>query len=498
MSPLRTTRRGLLFLMAGALAVVLVAALVYIVVYQSNGCRRTMVSTPTKECVGIVESVDDVDEEFRDVVGKILMHNEAVARSPRYVKIALLTPMSLSETSPSGMLSEHVQASLMGAYTALHRANTDPAAPFGDPNLIQVQMVLANFGSRQEYSDRLINDILERSEPQHPVVAVVGLGSSLVGTEETARELARRAIPMVGAVASADTLNSRTYNGLYSVSPSTTDYVRALRALLDKKRPDLTFDGGSGLVVADDNKEADLYVRGLGQAFLDNLDYYVGKRQPQWFTGSTVDAPASPNVFAPVVDRICTAVNESAAPLSVVFYAGRVTDFKEFAERLRNRTCVNTPLAVLVGATGFQAAAKYEKTLTDGKVTVIYSTSTDATAWRGGPNSKPEGFDKFLVAFQALGFDDSSLDNGYAIMYHDAVASAIMATRSATGATTLPVPDGVRVQLKNVRVIGASSTLVFPDSTQGRAEGRLVVYRQIGATTRWTLPQDVEPYRTGG
>jgi hypothetical protein len=82
-------------------------------------------------------------------------------------------------------------------------------------------------------------------------------------------------------------------------------------------------------------------------------------------------------------------------------------------------------------------------------------------------------------------------------MYHDAVASAVKATRLATDGTTVPVPAGVRVQLKNVTVAGASSTLVFPDSTYGRAKGRVVAYRQIGLTTPVLLPRDLEPYRTG-
>jgi ABC-type branched-subunit amino acid transport system substrate-binding protein len=501
MSTLRVTPRGLLFLVTGALAVVLVAALVvYLFVDKpqaspSNACGPAMVLTPTQECVGIVESADHVAVEFRDVVGKILRHNEEVASSPRYVKIALLTPMSLSKTSSSGMVLEHVQASLEGAYTALHRANTDPGAPFGDPNLIKVQMVLANFGSRQEYSERLINDILGRGEPQHPVVAVVGLGSSLPGTQQTAQALADRGIPMVSAVASADALDSRTYEGLYSVSPSNRDYVLALKALLDKRPANLTFEAGSGLVVADENK-TDPFVQGLGKAFLSNLGYYVGKREPQWFTGGTIDAPAPSAVFAPVVERICTAVNEPDASLRVIFYAGRVADFEEFAKRLRGRTCVSKPLAVLSGATGFQVAATYEQTLIDGNVTVIYSTSSDSIAWREGRKDKPEGFERFVAAFRALGFGDGSLDNGYGIMYHDAVASAIRATRVATDATTLPVPGGVRLQFKNITMAGASSTFTFPESNYGRAKGRIVVYRQIGST-HWRLPQDLEPYRTG-
>src|SRR5262249_16386203 len=157
------------------------------------------------------------------------------------------------------------------------------------------QMVLANFGSRQEYSERLINDIHARSEQQHPVVAVVGLGSSYEGTEKTAQKLADLGIPMVSAVASAAILNSHTYQGLYSVSPSSSDYVRALRDLLDKRLAGLTFGAGSGIVVADDN-ENDFYVQGLRRAFLGNLGYYLGNREPQVFTGGTIEADAPPNV----------------------------------------------------------------------------------------------------------------------------------------------------------------------------------------------------------
>jgi hypothetical protein len=57
-------------------------------------------------------------------------------------------------------------------------------------------------------------------------------------------------------------------------------------------------------------------------------------------------------------------------------------------------------------------------------------------------------------------------------------------------------PAEVRVQLKNVTVKGASSTLSFPDSRRGRAKNRLVVYRQIGLKTQYLLPPVPEPYRT--
>jgi ABC-type branched-subunit amino acid transport system substrate-binding protein len=496
----RRVHHWLTFVVAGALAVVLVGALLFIICRQS-GCGGRVVRTEAGECVGVVESVYAVDEEYRGVLDKIFKHNEWVAGEPgRYVKVVLLTPMSGAKPPRrSGTVPAQVKASLEGAYTALHRANTDrTSAPFGDPNLVKVQLVPVNFGSRQEYSDQLRDEILARSEPDHPVVAVVGLGSSLAGTEQMARALSDRGIPMVSAVASADALDARTYGGLFSVSPSSSDYVLALRKLLDARPGELTFAERSGLVVADQNN--DPFVVSLREAFLKYLGYYLGGRDPQWFAGGTIDTPVAPDVFQPIVDRICVEATDHDTPLRVVFYAGRVSDFQVFAERLKGRTCNDRPLAVLVGATGFQVAATYEKELLEpAKVTVIYSTSTDRVEWSEAGKGKPEGFDSFVAAFREL-FDESSLDNGYAIMYHDAVASAIQATRQATSAASVPAPGDVRVQLKNIRLTGASGTFSFPDNTYGRAKGKVVPCRQIGFTTPFRLPQDLGPYLyyTGG
>lgn len=490
------------------MAVVLVAVLVVILTDKPDGpgprptadptsdCNGRMLRTETDECVGVVENVNAVDEDYRDIVRKIFKHNEEVAAAGgQYVKIVLLTPMSGSKTGLSGTVPAHAKGSLEGAYTALHRANNDSAAPFGDPNLFKVQMVPANFGSRQKYSDQLRDAILASGEPSHPIVAVVGLGSSLPGTMQMTQELSSRHIPMVSAVASADILNSKTYPGLYSVSPSSSDYVLALRKLLDAKLSDLTFGKGSALVVADQNKNEDPFVLSLLTAFERYLDYYVGGRDPQWFSGGTVETRVSANVFQPIVDRICGGARDNEAPLQMVFYAGRLADFEVFAERLKGRECIRKPLAVLVGATGFQVAATYRKKLLDpAKVTVIYSTSTDPVAWGKGRNGKPEGFDSFAAEFRRLGFDDASFDDGYAIMYHDAVASVIQAARQAVPESDdvrIPEPDDVSVQLKNVRVTGASGTFSFPDSTLGRAKGKVVPCRQIGSTTPFQLPSDL-------
>ena len=102
-----------------------------------------------------------------------------------------------------------------------------------------------------------------------------------------------------------------------------------------------------------------------------------------------------------------------------------MADFRVFAQVLAGRTCRQTPLAVLVGATGFSAAQQYVDVLDQGNVTVIFSSSANAPEWIRGSADTPEGFAAFLTQFRARGFADASLNDGYAIMYHDAVASAV-------------------------------------------------------------------------
>src|SRR5262249_62233630 len=138
-------------------------------------------------------------------VAKILKEDANVAAAPvPYVKVALLTPLTVArQPLASAMSLDQIKFSLEGSLTALHRINH--FADFGDPNAVQIQLLLVNQGSRQEYSDALIKQILDQSRPDdHPLVAVVGLGSSFTGTEATAKALADLGIPMVRGVASAD------------------------------------------------------------------------------------------------------------------------------------------------------------------------------------------------------------------------------------------------------------------------------------------------------
>lgn len=495
MSSLSRSRIWLRYLAAGVVGAALVVIALYVVLPRGCGGMLSGGSTAsTGECVGLVADSTALDPQLRNTAEKILKENTDVSRAAGpYVKIALLSPLTTARSGASAMSLDQIKFSLEGSFAALYRVNH--SVDFGDPNAVRIQLLLANQGSRQEYSDAVVKQILDQSETDHPVVAVVGLGSSFPGTATTAKAFADRGIPMVSAVASATNLEMETYKTLHSVSPSNRDYALALKRLLDD--PSSSPGLHNGIIVQDLND--DPYTKTLKEAFVTILQGYV-KFPAIPFKGGAAGSSIVSDVFAPVVTNLCNAVNDAKTPLDTVFFAGRVADFRMFAEALEGRTCQKTPLAVLVGATGFHAAQQYSKVLERGNVTVIYSSSADGPAWVKGANDAPEGFGRFLSAYRERGFADVSLTDGYAIMYHDALATAAQATRLAALGSTIPQPAEVNVQFGNLTrayaVRAASGTFSFADRPDGRAMGKVVVYRQIGFSTPYRLPASPAPYVT--
>lgn len=425
-------------------------------------------------------------EDINVIQRKIYEENLRVAEEGgAYVKVALLMPLTVSMSETSAIPLVQIKRALQGAYTALIRANTTP--DFGDPGQVKVQLLLANQGSRQDVSDRFINKVLETTEEGHPLVAAVGLGSSVRNTETMAERLGREGIPMVSAITSSDTLTGLTY--LWSVSPSNTHYAMALRHFL-KAYKDLK----SAIVVSDINK--DPYTTSLAQAFRQRLSDYLAFPDLS-YRGGTTEVEGNANLFAHVVTNLCNAVNDRERPLDTVLYAGRVADFEYFAKALESRQCRSHPLTVLTGATGFDYAENFAEILKNGNVKVFYASSSDALTWvrDGAPdlNGSRENFQRFLERFQEQKFQQTDLDDGLAIAHHDALAVVVMAIRLNP---SVPTPDDVAAQFDNLvlayRVPGASGMLSFPRSAQGRAVGRFIPIRTLGENT--TLPPGYTPF----
>jgi hypothetical protein len=439
------------------------------------------------ECIGITDGSylfndpnkatngDDrkIVEGINDVQKRIERENNNVAGPDRYVKVVLLMPLTVSQARPPAISLRQILYSLEGSYIALYRANH--SRDFGDPSAVKLQLLLANQGSRQNADPDFINGILKASQRDHPVVAVIGLGSSVPNTKVAVEHLAQQGIPMVSAVTSADSLTNLPLH--WSVSPSNIEYANRLKAFLEQQ--DVL---RSGVIVYDRNP--DLYTQSLAQAYRDHLGRYI-KFPDQPFQGSTLESLAAPNVFLPVVTNLCNAANDHDAPLDMVFYAGRLADFGAFTEALKARTCRQRSLTVLVGATGFATAQDYEETLSSNNVKVIYATSSDSLSWGKNEPGTPAGYPAFLEAYHGRGFvDDADLLDGYAIAHHDALATAAQAIRLAAlgRQTQAPNPADVTGQFGHLNlayaVSAASGTLSFP-SEGGRATGRPIPIKQF-------------------
>lgn len=502
---------ALRFVLAGVIALALLALVGVLVLKQrepdpspagrptatANACPGIL-TAETDECLGPITDSATLDPAIRPVADKIMAVNREVEKSSsRYVRIVLLVPLSVARPpAASAMSLDQIRFSLQGAYAALQRANSSSA--FGDKNAPAVQLLLVNQGSRQPFHVELVDQIAALRTAENPLVAVVGLGSSFQGSKDVAAKLSARdvGIPMVGAVTSATDFNAVSYPTFHSVSPSNMDYALALKDLLDKQRDVLPLR--SGMIVADQND--DPYPRTLTAAFTEVLKDHIKTGSPP-FNGGTVDSPATPNVFTPVVLNLCNAVVDPRLQTDTVFFAGRVADFPSFAEALKVRSCRKHPLTIMVGATGFQLTPQQVGLLDEANVSVIWASSADAPAWVANRPGTPDGFADFLKAHRDAGFRDDSLNDGYAMMHHDAVASAVRAVRVAALGNSVPGVADVQTQFGNLalahQVHGASGTLSFGlrANGDGRATGKVVAYRQLGRTGP-RLPADVAPYLT--
>jgi hypothetical protein len=459
--------------------------------------------SPHQECIGVSDGSEFFNdpegknaadratiERINSVQEKIADENTAVAGADRYVKVVLLMPLTVSAERPSAIPLSQILHSLEGVYTAQRRINGSTV--FGDPNAVRLQLMLANQGSRQDISDRFVQRVLDVSETDHPLVGVIGLGSSVENTDALVRRLGagENGIPMVSAITSSDSLTGQT--NFWSVSPSNVHYAQALRNLLDRPgRNSLK----SGLIVRDINR--DPYTRTLADAFQAHLRPYI-EFPELTYRGGTTDQPATSGVFAPVVTNLCNAANAPRTPLDMVFYSGRVADFGGFARALENRICRNRPLAVLVGATGFADAQRHEEILRNGNVTVIYASSSDPELWGRNGTGTPPDYAAFADAFVRSGFDKAELGDGLAIAHHDAFATVAMATRLAAQGEDIPEPEDVASQFSQLvlafHVPAAAGRFSFPGAARGRAVSRGIPLRQIGRSTPFLLPENRRPF----
>ena len=246
------------------------------------------------------------------------------------------------------------------------------------------------------------------------------------------------------------------------MSPSNVDYAKALRQYLDGS----SLKGRRGYLVFDSRD--DNYVKTMRRAFDEEFGDYIGRRRAS-FVGTTGHQPAGvPRLFYNAVNNICLTKAE------VIFYAGRDRDLADLVRALSTRSQCghDIPITVMTGARPFAQGKQG---------TGAAQEQQDLHSGRRGDQPRPvDEWRPCPVRLQALppgpadlNFPDAMMDDGYAIMHHDAVLTAIWATRNVTGQTGKEAPDvqDVYNEITNLHdastVPAAGGELSFDDASNG-------------------------------
>ncbi|MCK9871693.1 hypothetical protein MRI28_18960 [Nocardiopsis dassonvillei] len=423
------------------------------------------------QCVGVTDGSYVYHEEYAEVQAAIARENTRVGEEAdgHVVRIALLGTLTFGDVSP--MDPVRMVRSLEGAHTAQMRANHTPH--FGDQSPA-IQLYLANMGGQQESWEPVVDELVAMAgDEENPLVAVVGMGVSVNSTRDVAARLDVHGIPMVSAAVTADGLAHPETPGLMRAAPSNTEYVRALRSYLD----DLEETPRASLVY--DANEPDLFVSSLREAYENQLGVYI-TGHPQEYTGTTVGDPPRAGLFHTVTLNVC------ASGTDTVLFAGRTPDLKEFLASLASRACSDQPFRVLFSVIGLTAVDDEEVMgyLRDGDITLVYASAVDPR-WSTGraPENAPPHYGSFVNAFHEYvgGEGPDALNNGYALVNHDAFAVAASAVRMTNGMDLNggpPTAEEVASQLMLLNsaheVRAGGGTLGYSDEYGGEAVGRYV------------------------
>jgi len=442
------------------------------------------------ECIGWTVEQEyafspDPHPEVRDLVGAIVRKNVEIARSGLpYVRVAVMMPLAgdtAAAVTPSGIID-----ALRGVYTAQMRANDPDVHTLGTTRL-GVQVVLVNDGRAADQWQGPVAQLANMANGDHPLVAVTGLGASVDATQLAATELSRSGMPAVGAVVTGTKLTAPT---LFHVAPSNQQSVAALRTWVDLRRP------ASGYLMRD----------GTSDPFLDSLNdaltadfgaqFQLASHTSE-FTGSRDPRNATPNLFLQAAREI-RCVEKS----DVVFFSGRSRDLPDLVHALAGVTnCRDEPVtvaAVAIGPDQLDPDGPLAKEMAAANVGVVVASATNNRGWGEG-SAAPAGYRDFHDYYrETLGFPEDALVDGYAIMHHDAVLTAVWAVRQlfeeSEGDVGSVRPQNVKNRIASLHgmwsVPAASGQLSFGDvtSTGGRPHGKPVPLIEVTVPAGATPP----------
>jgi hypothetical protein len=452
-----------------------------------------VVNASSSACIGVNLTGGPISKDQPDRLSQLVADvedNNATVSGTNYVSIVLLLNLSPVENVDTASY-DGVYRSIEGALTAVWRANHTAAfsgspVPGEEP---KVKLFLTNMGSENADWEQAVDQVAANAEANH-ITSVVGLGQSTDNTRKAVRKLTTtHRIPVIGATVTGDSMNvdiadnQTLLNGFFRVSPTNSDTVAAavryitegLRIPLDK------------VAIVEDTVASDDYVSTLVQAA--HTHFGTAHRFP--FTSPDINADTQARAESLRGQFGYLSINLCAAAPEVVYFAGRGADIGTFVRTwIESGTeCGNRPLIVLTGDDGIQAVHDdaVAKAVGDPRATVKvrYTGLASPGKWgdcAAGPDFAAEraAYHQFEAAFtgdpscgtdisstdnaERLAYPVGDLDNGQAILTHDAAGlAATAARRTGTSALSDPMSQIGVLQQTRCRTVfyGASGIIQF-------------------------------------
>lgn len=482
---------------ASSLVVVLIIGLGYFWWWsQSQKCGRGMTATGSPyACVGLdldSTALRDADP-LADLENTIAKNNRTI--SEPFATIVVLDDMTPDPRSDSVALRAE-RHNIEGAITAVSRSN-DPKASGAIP---KIKLLLANYNLGAGAWLQAVDAIKQARLSEH-IVAVTGIGQSRDTTRAAVASLSDAGIAVVGSDVTADNINVAPDPG----GKRSRNFVRVASTNTEEARAAAKYIAQHGyhkVLLVKDVNEGDSYAQTLANAFATNVkvDNTEPYRSPDEPLSVATREQFMAKLFADMHSDIC------AIRPDLIYFAGRGIDLGHFLTALSSSgACGLGPLDVMAGDDAENLAGGRISTSGDLSFNVFYTAFAHTDEWSGFPPGSDyvKNYQDFAAAFTEEHFKDANLDDGEAMVSHDAVRVAIVATKADPLAIT--EPDTVAAFLVGIRchnyVPGASGPIAF--GLDGNPIDKAIPILQLhadGTVTQkdlaWPTGQPLDPNST--
>ncbi|MGH3915447.1 MAG: ABC transporter substrate-binding protein [Pseudonocardiaceae bacterium] len=396
------------------------------------------------QCIGVTDGSVHLIPDLADVLDKIRQENAEVDRSGRSA-VSVVHLLALPNPAANNTLAVTLRHELEGAYLAQRVANGSKSS--ADEPLLR--LLVANDGDRSQHWHQVAAAVVGKVNGPERVVAAIASGTTLTGRQEAIGTLTDQGIPVIASRLTGDSLIPTDHasptqglapvQGLVRLPPSNRDQATAVVTYLKNK------SGITRALLVQSIDPEDGYSKSLGEAFQATFpdDTHTVLNPVELYNPRLGGVPAT---MKGMLFSICEQKPD------VVFFAGRSPELQALVIALPARPCPDFRINIVTadGAVHFATTvARDDAELRKGmnaNMSVKYTALAHPGSWQESAGSFASGPRDFFQSacekcFRTLfpgEFPGQPLNDGGAIIGHDAIAIAIAAIRTREGTNDTP------------------------------------------------------------